>query len=59
MTDDELVKQTALRFLQTRGPTVTEQLRECAEIAAGMGDGFSAETWEDIAAAVERLASRD
>lgn len=55
MTDKELVQQTARQCLQWHGPSATERLRECAEIAAEMGDSDSAEAWQDIAAAAERL----
>ena len=56
MIDDELVERTARECLHQYGPTAIERLRESAEIAAEMGDGLSAEAWQDIADAAERLA---
>jgi hypothetical protein len=56
MTDHELVQQTALKFLQQHGSTAVDRLREFAEIAAETGDSLSAEAWQDIADAAERLS---
>ncbi len=55
MTDDELVEQTARRCLHRHGPPVIRSLRERAEIAEGIGDMLSAEAWQDIADAAQRL----
>jgi hypothetical protein len=59
MTDDELVQQTAQKYLQWHGPTAAERLREFAEMATELGDSLSAEAWQDIAHAAERLACGD
>ena len=56
MTDHELVQQTALKFLQQHRSTAVDRLREFAEIAAETGDSLSAQAWQDIANAAERLS---
>jgi hypothetical protein len=56
MIDNELVENTARGCLDRHGSTAIERLCERAEVAAGIGDILSAEAWQDIADAAQRLA---
>ena len=50
--DAELVSQIAHEFVDRYGVEALAELQNHAEIAAGIGDKFSTDTWLDIADAV-------
>ena len=49
------VESVALEMVERFGAGAVGFVREQAEIAEGLPDKFSAETWRDIADAIERL----
>ena len=54
MDDADDVDKVAAEYIAARGPGAVADLRELAEMASANGDALSAETWTDIADAVER-----
>ena len=58
--DDEeadLLKTVAREFVGRLGRVAINELNDLAEIAEGIGDHASAETWRDIVRAIERLVN--
>jgi hypothetical protein len=53
--DEDLLKAVAQEFVDRLGGAAVDELNKRAEIAEGTGDRASAETWRDIARAVESL----
>jgi hypothetical protein len=53
--DRKLVRETAANLLAQNGRAVISELRERARFAFQNGDELSADAWNDIANAVERL----
>jgi hypothetical protein len=53
--DAALVEQTARQFIRTFGSAAVEHLRAQASKAKVQHDQLSADAWEDIASAAERL----
>ena len=55
--DEKVIEHIARRFIERNGEVeALEMLRELAEQAQEEGNRVSAQTWRDIAVAVERLA---
>jgi hypothetical protein len=55
MNDEDDLRRVALEMTQQLGDAAPRMAREQAEIADGLSDMLSAETWRDIADAIERL----
>ena len=55
MEDAHLVGTVAREFFKRHGRAAAAVLIEQAEIAAGLGDAESAQSWRDIAQSAQRL----
>ena len=60
MSDDTtLIKQTAREMISRAGTAAASVARDWVEIAKGLGDPLSAETWRDIADEIERQGRQE
>jgi hypothetical protein len=58
MNDEDDLRRVTLKMTQQLGDAAPRMAREQAKIADGLSDMLSAETWRDIADAIERLLSK-